>query len=98
MDKIVYDQTGQGVDKVQLSKSVFDQDKVNHQLLHQVYQAGLANLRLSSASTKNRCLIVGSSRKLFRQKGNRFCSSGFNQESSATRRRGHFWTNRPAEL
>ena len=69
MKKAVYDQTGKEVDKIDLNKTVFGQESVNDELLNQVYKAILANKRLASASTKSRGMVVGSTRKLFRQKG-----------------------------
>ena len=42
---------------------------VNKNVLHQVVVAQLANMRSGTASTKTRAEVVGSGRKLFRQKG-----------------------------
>ncbi|HIE29147.1 TPA: 50S ribosomal protein L4 [Candidatus Poribacteria bacterium] len=43
--------------------------EVNKNVLHQVVVAQLANMRSGTASTKTRAEVVGSGRKLFRQKG-----------------------------
>lgn len=54
---------------VKLDSEIFGIDKINHQLLHQAYDAYLANGRVNLAQTKTRGLVRGSGRKPWRQKG-----------------------------
>ena len=68
MQKVIYNQTGKAVDKINLDSTVFEAERVNDQLLHQVCQATLSNRRIASATTKNRARVSGSNRKLIPQK------------------------------
>lgn len=54
--------------KVKLDDSIFAFE-TNSDLVHQVFVSQRANLRSGTASTKNRSQIVGSTRKIRRQKG-----------------------------
>jgi large subunit ribosomal protein L4 len=54
--------------KVKLDDSIFS-IKPNDSLVHQVFVSQRANLRRGTASTKNRSMVVGSTRKIRKQKG-----------------------------
>ena len=60
--------SGKKVSQVDLNESVFNVP-VKSNVLHDVVTMQLANRRAGSASTKHRSDVVGSGRKLFRQKG-----------------------------
>ena len=64
----VYNVTGQEVEKVEISDYIFDVP-FNEAVVHQVMVALRANARQGTASTKTRGEVIGSTRKLFRQKG-----------------------------
>jgi large subunit ribosomal protein L4 len=59
---------GDKVSEAQLSDDIFN-IPVKASILHQVVKAQLASRRSGTASVKNRSDIVGSQRKLYRQKG-----------------------------
>lgn len=64
----VYDLSGKEVKQIDLSKDLFD-TKINKQLLAQYMRVYLANQRQGTASTKHRSEVVGSTKKIYRQKG-----------------------------
>jgi len=64
----VYGLTGEVVDNIEISDRVFGVP-FNEAVVHQAVVRQQANARQGTASTKTRGEIVGSSRKLFRQKG-----------------------------
>ncbi len=64
----VVDVTGKVVGEVTLSDEVFGQE-VNEGLIYDVLKAQLASKRVGSANTRNRALVVGSKKKMYRQKG-----------------------------
>ena len=64
----VVDTTGSVLEELTVSDDVFGVEP-NRSVLHQAYVAQLANRRASSASTKSRGQVRGSTRKLRRQKG-----------------------------
>ncbi len=64
----VHNLAGEVVDNIEISESVFDVP-FNDAVVHQAYVRQRANARQGTASTKTRGRVVGSSRKLFRQKG-----------------------------
>lgn len=64
----VYDLDRKNVGELTLSDAVFGAE-VNEGLLYEVLKAQLASKRAGTASTKNRAAVVGSTRKLLKQKG-----------------------------
>ena len=64
----VYNQKGEEVKKIDLSKNVFGMD-FNHDLVHQVVTCQASNRRQGSAHTKDRSEVRGGGRKPWRQKG-----------------------------
>lgn len=65
-----YTKTGtKATTPAKLDASVFGIKEISHQLLHQAYNAYLANGRKNLAVTKTRGLVQGSGRKPWRQKG-----------------------------
>ena len=68
IDLSVYDRDGQEVDSLKVDESVFG-GLVRYPLLKQAIVMYHANKRVGTASTRSRGMVVGSSRKLFRQKG-----------------------------
>ncbi len=63
----VHDRSGGVVDHIEVQDGVFDVQP-NKALVHQAVVRQLANARQGTAATKTRGQVVGSTRKLFRQK------------------------------
>lgn len=63
----VYNSSGETVDSIELDESVFGLP-FNEAVVHQALVRQLANARLGTASTKTRGEVIGSTRKLYRQK------------------------------
>lgn len=64
----VLDNTGNKVSQAKLKDAIFD-IPVNKSVLHQVVVAQLSNRRAGTVGVKGRSDVVGSGRKLYRQKG-----------------------------
>ncbi len=64
----VKDLTGKVIEVLELKSKVFDMD-INENLLHQVYVSQYANRRYSTAHTKTRGEVRGSTKKPWKQKG-----------------------------
>lgn len=64
----IYDLTGKEEKVLELPKEIFKTD-INFKLLAQYVRVYLANQRQGTASTKTRGEVVGSTRKIYRQKG-----------------------------
>ncbi len=64
----VYNINGEEVEKIDISDHVFG-TPFNMAVVHQVMLAQRANARQGTASTKTRGEVIGSNRKLYRQKG-----------------------------
>jgi len=71
----VYNTDGQEIDKLKVDESVFG-GVVRYPLLKQAIVMYQANKRVGTATTKNRSLVTGSGRKLYRQKGTGFARVG----------------------
>ena len=81
----VFDITGGEVRKIEISDSVFGVP-FNEAAVHQVMVGMQANLRQGTADSKSRGDIVGSTKKLYRQKGTGYARAG--SKKSPTRRGG----------
>jgi len=68
IDVAVYNREGLEIEKLQVDENVFG-GCVRYPLLKQAVVMYHANKRVGTAATKSRGMVVGSSRKLFRQKG-----------------------------
>lgn len=64
----IYNISGEKIGRAQLPKEIFEA-KINLQLMSQAVKVYLANQRKAQAKTKTRGEIVGSTRKIYRQKG-----------------------------
>lgn len=71
----VYGLTGEVVDNIEISDDVFDVP-FNEAVVHQAVVRQRANARQGTASAKTRGEIVGSTRKLYRQKGTGYARAG----------------------
>jgi len=71
----VYNTDGQEVDSLKVDESLFG-GVVRYPLLKQAVVMYHANKRVGTATTKNRSMVVGSGRKLYRQKGTGFARVG----------------------
>jgi large subunit ribosomal protein L4 len=81
----VYNLTGEVVRQIEISDTVFGVP-FNETVVHQVMVGLQANARQGTASTKTRGEVVGSTRKLYRQKGTGNARAG--SKKSPTRRGG----------
>ncbi len=81
----VYSMAGEVVRHISISDDVFA-TPVNEAVVHQAMVRQLANARQGTASTKTRGEVIGSTRKLFRQKGTGRARAG--SAKSPTRRGG----------
>lgn len=66
----VFNQQGQKLKTVELDSSVFASENINNDLMYQFVRLQQANSRVVIASTKNRGEVNGSTKKLYKQKGN----------------------------
>jgi large subunit ribosomal protein L4 len=71
----VYGVTGEVVDTIEVSDHVFNVP-FNEAVVHQAVVRQRANARQGTASTKTRGEVVGSTRKLYRQKGTGYARTG----------------------
>jgi large subunit ribosomal protein L4 len=71
----VYGLTGEVVDNIEISDDVFGVP-FNEVVVHQAVVRQRANARQGTASTKTRSEVVGSTRKLYRQKGTGYARAG----------------------
>jgi large subunit ribosomal protein L4 len=81
----VYNLSGEEVRKIEISDKVFGVP-FNEAVVHQVVVGLRANARQGTASAKTRGEVVGSTRKLYRQKGTGYARAG--SKKSPTRRGG----------
>jgi large subunit ribosomal protein L4 len=81
----VYDLSGSEVRQIEISDAVFGVP-FNEAVVHQVMVSMQANLRQGTAFAKSRGDIVGSTKKLYRQKGTGYARAG--SKKSPTRRGG----------
>jgi len=75
IDLAVYNRDGQEVDSLKVDESALG-GSVRYPLLKQAIVMYQANKRVGTAATKGRSMVVGSGRKLFRQKGTGFARVG----------------------
>ena len=68
IDLPVYDRSGKEVETLTVDESLLG-SKIRHALLKQALVMYHANKRVGTAATKNRALVAGSTRKLYKQKG-----------------------------
>jgi large subunit ribosomal protein L4 len=68
IDLAVYNLDGQEIDSLKVDEAAFG-GSVRHPLLKQAIVMYHANKRVGTAATKSRGMVVGSGRKLFKQKG-----------------------------
>jgi len=64
----IYNRDGKEVDTLKVDESILG-NRVRYSLLKQAIVMYQANKRVGTAATKNRSLVEGSTRKIFRQKG-----------------------------
>lgn len=81
----VYNLAGEEVRKIKISDELF-KVPFNEAVVHQVMVGMQANARQGTAATKTRGEVVGSTRKLYRQKGTGNARAG--SKKSPTRRGG----------
>ncbi|MEA3224627.1 MAG: 50S ribosomal protein L4 [Planctomycetota bacterium] len=68
IDLAVYNTDGKEIESLKVDEAAFG-GSVRHHLLKQAIVMYHANKRVGTAATKSRSMVVGSGRKLFRQKG-----------------------------
>jgi large subunit ribosomal protein L4 len=91
----VYDRNGNEVGQYDIDPAEIAQ-RINKQLLHDVVVMYRANRRLGSARTRSRSEVVGSTRKLYRQKGTGNARAG-SRRSGVRRGGGHIFARRPRD-
>ena len=64
----IYDKTWKVVSNLKLDESIFSDEKVNYNLIHEYYLLQSSNARVAIAHTKNRWEVAWSGKKLYRQK------------------------------
>ncbi len=70
--------------------------RISKQLLHEVVVMYQTNLRQGSAKTKSRAEVVGSTKKMYRQKGTGNARAG-SRKSGIRRSGGHIFAKRPRD-
>lgn len=65
----VYNKDGKATTKLSLNEALFNDERINDDLIHEFFVLQQANARHPIAHTKTRGEIIGSGRKLYRQKG-----------------------------
>jgi len=65
----IYDKTWKIVSNLKLDDTIFSDDKINHNLIHEYYLLQTSNARNPIAHTKTRWEVAGSGKKLYKQKG-----------------------------
>jgi len=65
----IYDKTWKVVSSFKLDDTIFSDEKINHNLIHEYYLLQTSNARNPIAHTKTRWEVAGSGRKLYKQKG-----------------------------
>jgi large subunit ribosomal protein L4 len=71
----VYNKEGEEVESLKVDESIFG-NFVRYPLLKQAIVMYQANRRVGTAATKDRGMVAGSTRKIFRQKGTGFARAG----------------------
>jgi len=75
IDLAVYNREGQQVESLKVDEQALG-GKVRYKLLKQAIVMYHANKRVGMAATKNRSLVAGSTRKIYRQKGTGYARAG----------------------
>ncbi len=65
----VYNKDGKATGKLSLNETLFNDERINDDLIHEFFLLQQANARNPIAHTKTRAEVAGSGKKLFRQKG-----------------------------
>lgn len=65
----IYDKTWKIVSNLKLDDTIFSDDKINDNLIHEYYLLQTSNARNPIAHTKTRWEVAGSGKKLYKQKG-----------------------------
>ena len=91
----VYDRTGAEVDTREVDPAVLA-PRISKQLLHDVVVMYQANRRQGSAKTKSRAEVIGTTGKMYRQKGTGNARAG-SRKSGIRRSGGHIFAKRPRD-
>ena len=91
----VYERTGAEVGTYQVDPKEIA-PRISKQLLHEVVVMYQTNLRQGSAKTKSRAEVVGSTKKMYRQKGTGNSRAG-SRKSGIRRSGGHIFAKRPRD-
>ncbi len=78
LSALVYDTKGEQIESIDLPESIFNV-KISDELLAQYVRVHQTNQRLGNASTKTRGQVIGSTRKIYRQKGTGRARHGANK-------------------
>ncbi len=91
----VYDRTGAEVGSYEVDPAELA-PRISKQLLHDAVVMYQANRRQGSARTKSRAEVIGSTRKMYRQKGTGNARAG-SRKSGVRRSGGHIFARRPRD-
>jgi len=91
----VYDRAGKEVGRYDIDPTELA-PRINKQLLHDAVVMYRANLRQGSAKTKSRSEVVGSTKKMYRQKGTGNARAG-SRRSGIRRGGGHIFAKSPRD-
>ncbi len=91
----VYDRTGAEVGSYEVDPAELA-PRISKQLLHEAVVMYQANRRQGSAKTKSRAEIVGTTKKMYRQKGTGNARAG-SRKSGIRRSGGHIFAKRPRD-
>jgi len=91
----VYDRTGAEVGSYEVDPAELA-PRINKQLLHEAVVMYQANRRQGSAKTKSRAEIIGTTKKMYRQKGTGNARAG-SRKSGIRRSGGHIFAKRPRD-
>jgi large subunit ribosomal protein L4 len=94
---VVYDLTGKKLDTVEVSKDIFGHE-VNKALLAQYLRVYTQNQRQGTVSTKTRSEVVGTTKKLYRQKGTGRARHGSGEKANIFRGGGVTFGPKPREF
>lgn len=65
----VYNKDGKATGKLSLNEALFNDERINNDLIHEFFVLQQANARNPIAHTKTRAEVAGSGKKIYRQKG-----------------------------
>ena len=78
----VYNKDGKATGKLSLNEALFNDERINDDLIHEFFVLQQANARNPIAHTKTRAEVAGSGKKIYRQKGTGGARAGSSRSPS----------------